>query len=477
MTHASITTDDSGRSHPAATIVASILASSLAFIDGSVVNVALPTIGRDLQAGPAALAWTINAYLLPLGALILFGGAAGDHYGRRRLFRIGILLFLAASVLCLLARSLPFLLAGRGLQGIGAALLMPNSLALLGSTFDGEARGRAIGTWAASGAVMGAIGPVLGGWIVDGFGWRPIFLINLPIGLGALWLAHRYVGESRDRRDGASLDWAGGILATSSLGALVWALTEAAEPRSPRALLVGVAIVGLLLGVAFLRVEARRGENALMPSGLFGTSTFAGLSLLTFLLYAALGGLIVLLPFVLIRIGGYSGVEAGAAMLPVPVLIAIGSRLMGRVAGRIGGRPLLAAGSALVAVGLLLFGRLREGPLDYAREILPPTLFVALGMAICVAPLTTSVMASVDGDHVGVASGFNSALARVGGLVATALLGFVFAVADSPAALIGRIRIAALVGAACAALATLAALVLMKADPRPVASPEPAATR
>lgn len=341
---------------------------------------------------------------------------------------------------------------------------MPNSLALLGSTFEGEARGRAIGTWAAAGAVAGAIGPVLGGWIVDVFGWRPIFVINLPIGLGALWLAHRFVAESHDKRVGASLDWAGGILATLSLGALVWALTEAAESRIARPWLSTAAIVGVCLGAAFLWVESRRDDDALMPFALFGTSTFAGLSLLTFLLYAALGGLIVLLPFVLIRIGGYSGVEAGAAMLPLPVLIAGGSRAMGRVAARIGGRPLLTGGSVLVALGLLLYARLGDGPLDYWRVILPPTLLVALGMAVCVAPLTTSVMASVDADHVGVASGFNSALARIGGLVTTALLGFVFALDGSRAALIGGIRTAAWIGAACAALAAVAALVLIRRE-------------
>ena len=463
---ATVDASDRRTAHPGATILASILASSLAFIDGSVVNVALPTIDRDLHAGAAGLAWTINAYLLPLGALILFGGAAGDHYGRRRLFQLGIVLFLAASVVCLCAPSLGWLLAGRGLQGVGAALLMPNSLALLGSSFEGEARGRAIGTWAAAGAVAGAIGPVLGGWIVDVFGWRPIFVVNLPIGLAALWLAHRYVAESHEARAGARLDWAGGALATLSLGALVWALTEATEARVPRPVLVVAALVGLVLGAAFLWVEARRGDQALMPFALFGTSTFAGLSLMTFLLYAALGGLIVLLPFVLIRIGGYTGVEAGAAMLPVPVLIAGGSRVMGRVAARIGGRPLLAGGSVLVALGLALYARLDDGPLDYWREILPPTLLIALGMAVCVAPLTTTVMGSVDADHVGVASGFNSALARIGGLVTTALLGFVFAVGDSRPALITGVRVAAIVGASLAALAAVAAVALIRSSQR-----------
>jgi EmrB/QacA subfamily drug resistance transporter len=448
--------------HPTATIFTSILGSSLAFIDGSVVNVALPTIARDLHAGPAALAWTVNAYLLPLGALILFGGAAGDHYGRRRLFMLGVTIFLAASALCSFAPSIEVLLIARCLQGIGAALLMPNSLAMLGAGFSGEARGRAIGTWAAVGAIAGAIGPVIGGWIVDVQGWRPIFLLNLPIGGGALWLAWRYASESHDKRPGAKLDWAGGAIATCALGALVWALTGAAEQGTSRAALIASAVVGLVLFAVFLKLEAARGADALMPFGLFGTSTFVGLSVLTFLLYAALGGLIVLLPFTLIRVGHYSAAEAGAAMLPIPALIGGASRMMGRVAEKFGGRRLLTTGSAIVAVGLALYARLGSDAMNYWRDVLPPTLIIAIGMAICVAPLTTSVMASVDANHVGAASGFNSALARIGGLIATALLGFVFAVANDAAALVAHIHIAAWVGAVSAASSSLAALLLMK---------------
>ncbi|MEO8935367.1 MAG: MFS transporter [Burkholderiaceae bacterium] len=462
---ASNTSGDGVALHPTAIVFTSVLGSGLAFIDGSVVNVALPTIGADLHAGPAALSWTINAYLLPLGALILFGGAAGDHYGRRRLFVGGIAVFLFASILCSFAPSLPWLLAGRALQGLAAALLMPNSLAILGSTFDGEARGRAIGTWAAAGAIFGAVGPVVGGWIVDLFGWRPIFLINMPIGVAAIWLALTYTAESRDGGSG-SLDWGGGAAATLGLGMLVWALTAAAEPSTPRIALALAAGVGLVLLALFLGIEARRGDDALMPFGLFGTSTFAGLSLLTLLLYAALAGLLVLLPYVLIRVGRYSATEAGAAMLPVPLLIGGVSRLMGRVAARVGGRVLLVTGSAIVAAGLALYARIGDGAIDYWRDILPPTMAVAVGMALCVAPLTTSVIASVDRDHVGAASGFNSALARIGGLITTALLGFVFAAGDSPGAFMARVRVAALIGAGCAAVAALCALALIRNDPK-----------
>ncbi|MEP7043929.1 MAG: MFS transporter [Dokdonella sp.] len=448
--------------HPIATIAATILGSSLAFIDGSVVNVALPTLARAFDASPADLSWTINAYLLPLGALILLGGAAGDHFGRRRLFQLGIVLFLIASVLCAVAPSLDLLLAGRGLQGLGAALLLPNSLALLGASFSGKERGRAIGTWAAAGAIAGAAGPLIGGWIVDHFGWRPIFLVNLPIGAGAAWLAARYVDESRERREGARLDWSGGIVVTLGLGLLVWALTAAADPATPRGVLLAVLLMGIANIALFTWIEARQGIDALMPLGLFGTATFAGLSLLTFFLYAALGGLIVLLPFVLIRVGGYSGVEAGAAMLPLPIVIGAGSRLMGSVAAKLGGRLLLSSGALVVAAGLALYARIGAGDIDYWRNILPPTLLVAIGMAICVAPLTTLVMGSVDADHVGAASGFNSALARIGGLIATALLGFVFAAGDSDALLLGRVHAAALAGAACSAFAAVCAFALIR---------------
>jgi MFS family permease len=292
--------------------------------------------------------------------------------------------------------------------------------------------------------------------MVDVFGWRPIFLINLPIGVGAVWLSC-YADESRDRREASRLDWAGGLVATLGLGLIVWALSAAAEPSAARlALWVnGVAGAGLL--AVFVWIEYRKGNAALMPPGLFATSSFVGLSLLTFFLYAALGGLIVLLPFLLIQLGHYSAIEAGAAMLPIPLLIGLGSRAMGGVAARMGGRLLLSGGSLVVAAGLALYARIDAGTIDYWRDILPSTLLIAVGMAFCVAPLTTSVMESVDADHVGAASGFNSALARIGGLLATALLGFVFAAAGDDAALVARIQYAAMTGAACCVVAAVCA--------------------
>jgi EmrB/QacA subfamily drug resistance transporter len=448
--------------YPRATLAATILGSSLAFIDGSVVNVALPALAHDLKVDPANLSWTINAYLLPLGVLILTGGALGDHFGRRRLFQIGLAIFAFASLACSAAPSLAWLLAARGLQGLGAALLMPNSLAILGGAFTGEARGRAIGTWAAAGALAGALGPVIGGWVVDTVGWRAIFLLNLPIAMGAGYLAWKYVEERKESNSAAPLDAAGAGLATVALGLLTWALTKASESREAYSSSGAAAVGGILLLMAFVWREGRLGDRAIMPLAMFAAPTFVGLTLLTFFLYGSLGGLLVLLPFFLIKVEGWLAIAAGAALLPVPVLIGVGSRLMGRVAARYGERVPLTIGSGLVAIGLALYGRIGPHGSNYWLEIFPPTLLVALGMGACVAPLTTAVMTSVDANHVGLASGFNSAVARIAGLIATALLGFVFARQESNESFMVGFRAAALIGAASAALAAGSALFLIR---------------
>ncbi len=450
--------------HARATLAATILGSSVAFIDGSVVNVALPALGRDLGASPADLSWTINAYLLPLGALILLGGAAGDHFGRRRLFLVGLAIFTFASVLCASAPSLPWLLGGRALQGLGAALLMPNSLAILGASFSGEARGQAIGTWAGVGALAGAVGPLIGGWLVDTIGWRTIFLLNVPIAVAAAYLAWFYVAESKEGGPSKPLDWAGAALATAGLGLMAWSLTAASEAGTAPALLWGAAAAGLALLAAFVWLEGRRGDRAIMPLAMFATPAFIGLTLFTFFLYAALGGLLVVLPFLLIKAEGWSAVSAGAALLPLPILIGLGSRIMGRLTGRKGGRMFLTAGAAIVAFGLLQYAWIGDGGINYWTHVLPATALVGIGMGISVAPLTTTVMASVDADHVGAASGFNSAVARVAGLIATALLGFVFALQGSDAAFIAGFHVAAFIGAALAAAGAVSALLLIRVD-------------
>ncbi|MDP9091320.1 MAG: DHA2 family efflux MFS transporter permease subunit [Pseudomonadota bacterium] len=447
--------------HPSLTLAATVLGSSVAFIDGSVVNVALPTLAQSLGAGPSELTWAINAYLLPLGALILLGGGLGDHFGRRRLFLQGLILFTLASLVCAAAPTFDWLLAGRGLQGIGAALLMPNSLAILGGAFRGEARGRAIGSWAAVGALAGALGPVIGGWLVDAAGWRTIFLLNLPIAAGAAYLAWRFVAETRAAGQAASLDWGGAALATAGLGLLTWSLTEASAASGAAVFIWASVAVGVALLVAFVALEHHRADRAIMPLAMFAAPTFVGLTLFTFFLYGALGGLLVLLPFLLIRVAHWTAVAAGAALLPVPIVIGLGSRFMGRVTAKIGGRLPLAVGAAIVGAGLAFYARVNAGAVDYWTDILPPTLLVALGMGACVAPLTTAVMASVDTDHVGAASGFNSAVARIAGLVATALLGFLFAREGSAEGFMAGFRVAALIGGASAALAALCAVAMI----------------
>jgi EmrB/QacA subfamily drug resistance transporter len=432
-------------------LLATILASSLAFIDGSVVNVALPAIGRDLQASAADLQWTINAYLLPLSALLLLGGAAGDHFGRRRMLVGGILLFAAASLACALAPGLGFLLAARVVQGIGAAMLMPNSLSILGHAFSGEEKGRAVGTWAAVGAIASAFGPPLGGWLVGAVGWRAIFFINLPVAALAIGLALKGVEESGEGKQ--PLDWVGAALATLALGALTWALTLWSSKRvmtdaSWIALIAGLVTLGL-----FVLVEHRRGTQAMMPLALFGTKAFVGLTGYTFLLYGALGGLILLLPFVLIM-GGYTPVQAGLALLPFSFGIGLGSRAMGRLTERIGPRWPLTIGPLVVAGGFVLMLRV-DPQASYWTSVLPGIAAIALGMAMAVAPLTTAVLSSVDDEHTGTASGFNSAIARTGGLIATASCGAV--IAASGEALIGAFHVAALAGAALAAGAAASA--------------------
>lgn len=446
--------------HPRWTIAATMLASSLAFIDGSVTNVALPAIGKDLDSAVAELPWVINAYLLPLSALLLIGGAAGDHYGRRRMLVIGIALFTLASLGCAAAPSLELLLASRALQGIGAALLMPNSLGILGSSFTGEARGRAVGTWAAAGAIAGSIGPPLGGWLVDAVGWRAIFYLNIPVAGAAIAIALRYVDESVEDRD--TLDWPGALLATAGLGALTWALTLwSSRHAASTATWLGLG-AGCILLLLFILAERRRGERAMMPLSLFGSRPFVGLSLLTFLLYGGLGGLLVLLPYLLIVSGGYSPLQAGIALLPFSIVVGTASRLTGRLTEKIGPRWPLTAGPIVTGAGFALL-MWADPQASYWTGIFPGVTVIALGMAWTVAPLTTAVLSSVDDRHTGTASGFNSAIARTGGLIATALAGAV--IAEAGERLAAAFHAAAIVAAVLAVVAGLAAFLTLDSEP------------
>lgn len=446
--------------HPRLVLVTSVLASSLAFVDGSVVNVALPAIGSSLCAPADALQWTVNAYLLPLSAVLLLGGAAGDRFGRRRLLVWGTALFALASLGCALAPRLGLLLAARFLQGIGGAMLMPNSLAILGQTFTREEKGRSVGIWAAASGIAGALGPVLGGWLIDLSSWRAIFLINLPIAGAAVVMALRYVPKDRARHAGG-LDVGGAVLVTAGLGALTWSLTLAGGTAgfTRAAGLLGLGAIVLL--VAFILMEARRGDQALAPMVLFTTPTLVGLNVLTLLLYGALGALLVLVPYVLIEALHYSAVQAGAALLPLPFVMVLISPFAGSLAERIGARMPIAIGSGVVGLGLLL--TLRVGSGSYWTGLLPAVTVVALGLSAAVAPLTAAVLGGVDARYTGVASGLNTAIARTGGLLATALVGFVLAAHAQ--GLLRAFHVTMEVGCGVCCGAALCALMLVQRKP------------
>jgi len=446
--------------HPNLVLATCILASSLAFIEGGVLNVALPAIGASFHAAPAEVQWVINAFTLPLSALLLLGGAAGDRYGRRLCLLLGMALFAGASVLCALAPKLAVFLGGRVLQGLGAALVLPNSLAILGAAFSGERRGRAVGLWAALGAVTGAVAPPLGGWLVDRAGWPSVFYVNLPVVAAAVLLALRVVPESVEPAR-APPDWVGAAAATAGLGALAYGLTSWSGGRGSQ---IGAAAwigAGAALLLLFLWQERRRGNGAMMPLSLFASRRFAGLTLLTFLLYGAFGGMLVLLPYVLIEAGGYSALRAGSALLPLPLVIAALSPLTGRLAARAGPRLPLTVAPLIVAGAFLLALRI-DAAAGYVADVLPAVLLMALGMAFAAAPLTTAVLGSVDARHTGTASGLNSAVSRSGGLIAVALLGAVLG--ERGTALVGGFHQVALVAAAVSAAAAVCAAMLLGKD-------------
>ena len=443
--------------HPQWTLVTCVLASSLSFVEGSVLSVALPAIRASYGAGAAEVQWVVNAYLLPLSALLLLGGALGDHYGRRRLLVIGTGIFAVTSLLCALAPSLPILLAARAAQGVGAALLLPNSLALLNAAFEGEKRGRAVGIWAAAGAAAAAIAPLIGGWLVDHSGWPSIFYINLPLAAGAILLALRFVAESREKGAGRT-DYSGALLVTAGLGGITYALTLWSANGRWGITSIAAGIAGLLLSAGFLFVERHRGQRAMMPLSLFADRCFSGLNLLTLLLYGAFAATMLLIPYVLITSGGYSPVQAGLAMLPLPVLMTTVSPTMGGLAMKIGPRIPLTVGPLVVAGGMIL-SRMIEPDSSYWTGAFPTLLVLAIGMTIAVAPLTASVLGSVEEQHVAMASGFNSAVARLGGLIATALLGSVLG--QEGDALFAGFHSAMFVSAGVAALAGVVALTMI----------------
>jgi EmrB/QacA subfamily drug resistance transporter len=396
----------------------------MGLIDGSIVNVALPAMQSSLHSTIATLQWVVNGYMLMLTSLMLFGGSLGDRFGRKRMFIVGLVVFAIASLGCGLAPSAGWLIAARVLQGAGAAVLTPISLALIGTAYSEEARGRAIGTWSASAAIMTAIGPPLGGWLVDAVGWRSIFLINPVIAAVAIFLALRMPDDRRN--SGARLDITGTILAILMFGLISYGLIALGEGM----LAIGLAVTfaAIVAGALFIWVEARS-KQPMLPLGLFRNVDFAGANGMTLLLYAALSGALFMLPVTLIKLDGYTATAAGAAFLPFSVILGAGSRWTGGLSDRLGARLPLVGGTLLTAIGLAWLA-FQGGNPAYWTAIFPGLVIMGIGMTFAIPPLTSTVFNSVPASASGIASGINNAAARGGGLLAVAAIGLAFGAAD-----------------------------------------------
>lgn len=409
-------------------LLAAVLGSGIALLDSTVVNVALPTLGADLDADFADLQWTVNAYVLTLAALILLGGSLGDRFGRRRVFVIGAVWFGVASLLCGLAPNVGTLIAARALQGIGAALLTPSSLALLQASFLPQDRARAVGAWSGLGGIAAAAGPLLGGLLVE-VSWRLVFLINLPLCAIVVVVALRHVPESSNPDAARQVDVAGAVLGVAGLGGLTYALVAAGE-RGASSSVVITAVSGVAALAGFVAVE-RRSRHPMLPVEIFASRQFTAANLVTFAVYAALGGLFFLLVVHLQVVAGFSPFAAGAALLPITGAMLLLSARAGALAGRVGPRLPMTVGPLLCAAGALLMGRIGPGA-SYVLDVLPAVVVFGLGLAATVAPLTVTVLAAAPSRHTGVASGVNNAVARTAGLLAVAVLPLAAGLSGAP---------------------------------------------
>ncbi|MFD0689263.1 MFS transporter [Actinomadura fibrosa] len=454
-------------------LLATVLGSSVAMLDSTVVNVALPKLARDLGADMAGLQWTVNAYTLTLAGFILLGGSLGDRFGRRRIFLVGVLWFAAASVLCGLAQNVEMLVLSRALQGVGGALLTPGSLAIIQASFVPDDRPRAVGAWSGFGGVAGAVGPFAGGWLVDAAGWRWVFLLNVPLAAVVVLVAVRHVPESVDPDARGRFDVLGAVLAALALAGTTYALTEAPGGGTGPAVIGAAGAVGVAAAVLFVVVERARGKGRhlpgvrsrrpaprpMLPLDVFASRQFTAVNVVTFVVYGGMGVLFFLFVLNLQVVCGFSPIAAGTALLPVTVLMLLLSARAGALAQKIGPRVPMTAGLAVAACGMFLVGRIGEGA-SYVRDVLPAVAVFGLGLSAVVAPLTATVLATADERHAGVASGVNNAVARAAGLLAVAaippLAGLTGDAYDDPAAFSHGFGIAM---ASCAGLLALGALL------------------
>jgi EmrB/QacA subfamily drug resistance transporter len=446
-------------------LAVAVLGSGMALLDSTVVNVALPDIGRDLDASTSSLQWILNGYLLTLASLILLGGSLGDRHGRRRIFVLGTGLFTVASLLCAIAPNAELLVVARLLQGIGGALLTPGSLAMIESSFRPADRAAAIGAWSGLGGVAAALGPLVGGYLVEAVSWRAIFLINLPLGILVMTLASRHVPESRDPTASGHLDFGGAALVALGLGGITYALIEAPE-MGATPLIVVAGIGGAVAMAAFIVVE-RRSRNPMMPLAIFASRQFSAANLVTFVVYAALGGFFFLFVAFLQISLGYSPLAAGAASLPVTALMLVFSARSGALAQRIGARIPLTVGPLVIAVGLLLMTRIEPGD-RYVSSVLPAVIVFGLGLTLVVAPVTATALAAADARHSGIASGVNNAVARLAGLLAVAVLPVIAGLTGvsfyDPVAMADGFDLAMVTCALIAALGGLLALLTISSE-------------